>query len=80
MSNELRLLRAFIEAQGYEIEETLKEGFTNRNSQNYGQYNYKLTKPKKTRKFKEVTYPQWFERLVADYPDRAGSNPKKRGS
>ena len=43
MSNELRLLKAFIEAQGYEIEELLYGKFAS-------DYDYKVTKKKKGQK------------------------------
>ena len=72
--NELRLLKAYIEAKGYEIKETDRgsgEGFI---------FNYKVTKKpmatKKIRKSIDDSYTPEFNSAWGLYPKRAGGNSK----
>lgn len=70
MSNEIRLLKAFIDTAGYDVEELSTEMI--------GQYEYKVTKKKKITKNspKKGIDNEDFERFWFWYPKRSGSNPK----
>ena len=70
MDNTMRLLRAFIEASGYDISEYFVKD---------GEKDYKVTK-KESRggsvKRKAYTYSEDFNKFWLIYPKRAGANPK----
>lgn len=91
MSNELRLLKAFIEAMGYEVEN--KATFYDKNdwipketdegifpSNLFVSYDYIVKKKQRAKREKRDShcYDPDFEEAWKLYPKRAGSNPKNK--
>lgn len=68
-SNEMKLLKAFIDAAGYDVSaEFIRDG----------EYEYKVSKRKVQPRSAKDCYSEQFETVWRAYPNRAGANPKQK--